>query len=149
MSFCPLGRMKLWSHALGRSRDKPKPLYLLYHRPCKHGRMVTYLEGILLIKSVGDLITWSCKIAWQTKTILSPLPQCLWPPNMAGWWLTLSGSHPPSYSTLWSRDPVRLRDKLKPLYFHYHNPCGHQTWQVVDLPWGSYPYSHMTFNQVV
>ena len=30
------------------------------------------------------------KITWQTKAIIAPLPQCLWPPNLAGWWLTLS-----------------------------------------------------------
>ena len=29
-----------------------------------------------------------------TKNIVSPLPQCLWPPNLAGWWLTMRGSHP-------------------------------------------------------
>ena len=31
----------------------------------------------------NPLITWSCKIAWQIKNIF-PLPQCLWPPNLAG-----------------------------------------------------------------
>ena len=28
-----------------------------------------------------------------TKNIKSPLPQCLWPSNLAGWWLTMRGSH--------------------------------------------------------
>ena len=30
----------------------------------------------------------------ETKATISPLPQCLWPPNLAGWWLTLSDFYP-------------------------------------------------------
>ena len=26
--------------------------------------------------------------------IISPLPQCLWPPNLPGWWFTMRSSHP-------------------------------------------------------
>ena len=48
-------------------------------------RMVMYLDELLLIKSHDPFITWSCKITWQTKIIISPLPQCLWPPNLARW----------------------------------------------------------------
>ena len=44
------------------------------------------------IKLHHPLITMSCKITWQTKTIISPLAQCIWPPNLLGWWYTLSGS---------------------------------------------------------
>ena len=58
----------------------------------KLGRMVTYLEGLLTIKSFSALITWSCKVMWQTKTIISPLPKCLGPPNLAGY-VTLIGYH--------------------------------------------------------
>ena len=43
----------------------------------KLGRMITYLDGLLPIKSHDPLITCSCKI-------ISPIPQCLWPPNLAG-----------------------------------------------------------------
>ena len=25
---------------------------------------------------------------------ISPKPKCLWPPNLAGWRLTMKGSHP-------------------------------------------------------
>ena len=32
-----------------------------------------------------DVVTWSGNIMWQIKNILSPLPQSLWPPNVAGW----------------------------------------------------------------
>ena len=40
-------------------------------------------------KSHDPLITWYYQITWKTKTIISPIPQCLWPPNLLGWWLTL------------------------------------------------------------
>ena len=33
-----------------------------------------------------------------------------------------------------ARSLVRLRDKLKPLYFHYHYIYGYQTWQDDELP---------------
>ena len=33
------------------------------------------------------MITCSCKITWQTKTI-SPIPQCLWPLKLVRWWHT-------------------------------------------------------------
>ena len=32
---------------------------------------------------------WSCEIMWQIKNI-SLLPQSLWPPNLSGWWLTMT-----------------------------------------------------------
>ena len=40
-------------------------------------RMVTYLDGVLPIKSLDPLITWACKITQQTKTIIYPSTQCL------------------------------------------------------------------------
>ena len=51
----------------------------------KLDRMVTYLERFLTIMSFITLITWSCEITWETKTIISPLAKCLWPPNLVGW----------------------------------------------------------------
>ena len=42
----------------------------------KHGKVVTYVDGFLPIKSYDPFITWSSEITWQTKTIASPLPQC-------------------------------------------------------------------------
>ena len=35
----------------------------------KLGRVVTYLDGLLLIKLHDSLIMWSCEIKWQTKII--------------------------------------------------------------------------------
>ena len=100
--------MMLWLCGLPRSREKLKPLYLQYHSAYGHqtwqdstlrgshpwsyltttlGQMETYLEPLLpLVKS-------SWKTSWQFKTIISSLPQCPWPPNLLGWWLTLMGSY--------------------------------------------------------
>ena len=51
----------------------------------KLGRLVTYLEWLLPIKSYEHIIAWSSGITWPTKIIMYPLPQCLWLPNLAGW----------------------------------------------------------------
>ena len=72
------------------------------------GRVITYHEGLLSIKSRDSFVTWSCEITWQTKSLF-PLPQYLWLPNMASWWLTLRASHPRSHPTL---DHVVLRDHV-------------------------------------
>ena len=47
------------------------------------------------------------------------------------------GSYSQSHITSWWHDFARLRDKLKPLYLHYHSAHGHQTWQYGDLPRGA------------
>ena len=54
--------------------------------------LVTYIEGLLAIKSHDPAITQSCKITWQIKNI-SPLPQYLWPPNFSGSLHTMSNFH--------------------------------------------------------
>ena len=48
----------------------------------------------------------SCPLT--TKNI-SPLPQCLWPPNFASWWLPTRDSHPKKHNTLirWSCEITR------------------------------------------
>ena len=43
----------------------------------KHGRMVTYLDCFLPIKSNEYIVTWFCEITGQTKNTISPLPQHL------------------------------------------------------------------------
>ena len=54
--------------------DKQKSLYIHNQSAYgyKLGRMLTYLDEFLPIKSHQPLITWSCKITSQTKTIMSP-----------------------------------------------------------------------------
>ena len=60
--------------------------------PTKLGWVVTYQEGLPPIKSHDPLIIWFCKIIWQTKIIITPLPKWLWSPDFAGSWLALMGS---------------------------------------------------------
>ena len=80
--------------------------------------MVTYLDGLLPIKSRDPYITWTCNITWQTKVTISPLLSSL----------TLKDSYP-CYSTLWSCDLARSCNQLKLLYLHLHDAYGHQIWQ--------------------
>ena len=70
-----------------RSCEKLKPLYLHYHSVCGHQ---TWFLPIMLLY---PLVTWSCETTRQTE-IIWPLPQCLRPPNLAGWWLVFRGSYP-------------------------------------------------------
>ena len=60
----------------------------------KLGRIVTYLGWLLPIMLPIPLVTWACKITWQTKTAISPIPQYPWSSNVAGWLLTMRCSHP-------------------------------------------------------
>ena len=64
----------------------------------KLSRMIIYLDGFLSIKSFDPLISWPSEITWQNKNIkrISPMLQCLWPPNLVGWWFT-SRSYQYSY----------------------------------------------------
>ena len=84
---------------------------------------------------LSTLIMWSSKITRQTKTIISPLTQCLNPKNLVGWWFKLGGFCPQSDMTLWSYCLPRSQDKLKPLYHHYESVYHLETWQVNYLPW--------------
>ena len=93
----------------------------------KLGRIETYLEGLLTMKLYNALMMWSCKVTWQTNTIISLLPDCLRPPNLAGWQLTLTGSYPQSQMILSLRGLTRSRDKLKLFNLHYPSAYGHQT----------------------
>ena len=56
------------------------------------------------------MITYSYSITRQPKTITSPLSHCLWPPNLAGWWLTLKG---PTLKVTWIFHHVELQDQIK------------------------------------
>ena len=106
------------SHLVLRDHETNQNYYIsviTMPKASKLSRMVTYLEELSPIKSYDHLVTWSCETTWQTKSIISPLPHCLLPPNVVGWWL--------SY-------------KLKPLLIQYHSAYSHQTWQGGDLPWG-------------
>ena len=55
----------------------------------KLDRVVHYLEALLSKIWRDSWITWSSKITWQTKIIISSIPQGLGSPALAGWWLAL------------------------------------------------------------
>ena len=115
------------------------------------------LDGLLLIKSNGPLVSWYCKITWQTKIIISPISQCLRPPNLGGRVVTYLKRVPPiklldhsvtlSCWIIWQTKTIKS-PLLKPLNHH-------QIWQGIDLPWGAcfvlvtWYFYHMFFlNQV-
>ena len=87
----------------------------------------------------------NCKITWQTKTIISPIPQRLHPPNLTGWWLTIRNSRSESHKTLWPCDIPRSRGNLKSLYLRYHSAHDNQTYLDGELPWGVSNQSYNTF----
>ena len=66
----PFDYMVLWDHVTKYKH------YISSTAPpmaTKLGRMMTYLDWLLPIKSHDHMITWSCKITWQTKVIIYPL----------------------------------------------------------------------------
>ena len=99
----------------------------------KIGRLVTNHERLLPITSHDTLIMWFFKITWETRTFISLLSQCLWPPNLAGLWLTISGSRSKILLFFWSRGLTRSREKLKAVYPHYHSVYSSRNWGVGDL----------------
>ena len=59
-------------HMVFRDHVKAKSYYIFTTRvpiAIKLGKMVTYLEGLLPIKSHGPFITWSWEITWKKKHI--------------------------------------------------------------------------------
>ena len=103
---------------------------------------------VLLRKSHDPLITWSCKITWQTKIVIFLLPQRLWLPNLVGRWLTLRGVYLQSHMTFEPSGFARSSDNLKIFYLSYHSGYRSQTRHDDDLPWGvpshnaTGPFSH-------
>ena len=77
------------------------------------GNLGIYNKVLSSINSHSPLIMLSCKVTWNFRSVISPLQQCLWLPDLARWWLTMRSFHPQSFTTLWTRSHVRPRDKLK------------------------------------
>ena len=50
----------------------------------KHGVVGIYHQELPSVKPRGPLITWSCKLTWNIRSVTSLLPQDLWPPNLQG-----------------------------------------------------------------
>ena len=80
----------------------------------KFGRVLTHHKGLPLINTD--------EIMWRPKNIISPLTECLWPPNLAGWWPNLIRFYTLTcyiliiYSTLWSSDLTRSPDNLNHIF---------------------------------
>ena len=112
----------------------------------KLARMVTYLDGLLPRKSNETLITRFCELTWQSEIIICPPLQCLWPPNLASWWLAIKGFYSMLHHPLitWS---CEIAWQIK-LYLHYHNIYGNKIWQDGDLSLLSFkvkwPHNHVT-----
>ena len=115
----------------------------------KLGKMITYLDWLLLIKSHDPLISWSCKITLQNKTTISPLSERLWLPNLAGWYRSYLDGPAPIKSRhpliTWSCE-ITWQTKI-----FYLSRCLHQTLQDVNLPWYApaynvtLPFDHVVF----
>ena len=131
----PFGHMVLQNHVTNWKRCISTTTLPMASKP---DRMVTNLERLIPIILLYLLLTWSCEIMWQIKNI-SPLPQCLCPPNLTRWWLTLKGFFPYCYSTLWSCGPAKLRDKVKSFYLNYRRVYGHQACRMVTNHQGLQP----------
>ena len=103
--------MANWSKSTGNLSFQPLKTFYLYHnvydqhtwQGIYHERLTIHWLTMRGVKSHDLLITWSYKFAWETKTLISPLPKCLWSPNLVGWELILKSSYPYSYLILWSR----------------------------------------------
>ena len=103
--------------------------------PTKLDRVGIYNEELLPIKPHDPLVTWSCEITWPTKTTTSLLPQCLC--SYQSWQdvTNLGGLLPMLLDPLvtWS---CKITWHSKPLYLHYHDAYGLQTWHGCHLRWG-------------
>ena len=80
------------------------------------GRVGIYIEEFPSINLHNPLITWSCKITWNTRYVISLLQQGLWPLNFLRWWNTIRTFHLQNYTNLWIRGHLMPHDKLKTLY---------------------------------
>ena len=64
--------------------------------------IVTCNKGSSHIMLQDPPTMWSHEVKWQIKNKISPLLQSLWPPNLAGCWLTMKANHAGSRMTLLS-----------------------------------------------
>ena len=77
----------------------------------------------------------SREVTWQIKNIISSLLQCLRSPNLSGWGVTATSSHPKvSITSPWG-GLVRTPDKINILYLHLQRTHGQDIMQDADLPW--------------
>ena len=119
--------MTLWFPGLARSRDKLNSIYLQYH-------------------SVYDRQIWQLTLR---SNWISPILQCQWSTNLAGWWHRMSSSDTWRQIILQSSALVKSRDILNALYLHLLKSYEHHTRQGADFQWQSptlkvaWPFDHV------
>ena len=112
-------------------------------------RRVTYTDCRLPINSNDHIIKRFYEIKEQSKNIISPLQQCLWPQNMAGWWLTLIDFYIKSHDGIitWS---CKITWQTKIIIYPWQNVYVYQFHQGGDIQRGV-PFYKVTllFNHMV
>ena len=95
------------------SRGKWKTLCFLSTRSMatKLDREIAPDENILSTKSHNPLITWTYRLTWQIKKVLSPFPRGLWQLNYIGGWRLIRSHKLKNHISFCSRGHVRSRDK--------------------------------------
>ena len=103
--------------------------HLHHHNACGHQ---SWQGGDLPWGVPTHKITWPINHGVLLKTY--PLPQCIWPQNVTGWWYSGRAS---IHKVTWSLKPVHVRlcEKIKSLNLHYHNVYGKQSWLGGDIKW--------------
>ena len=127
----------VWSHGLARSGDKHHYICTTrVHMATKLGGMISYLVGLLHIKSYDPLMTGPCEITWQTKTIISPIPQSMATKlrRMVSYlnWLQAIKLLDPLIT--WS---CQIKSQTKTIISQLLQCENHQTRQLGDLHWGA------------
>ena len=107
--------MKFSGNDLWFTYDKKPGLHPLFRRYILAKATRVGGSHLPIATKPGRVMTW--KITWQTKTIISPLLQCLWPPNLPGWSLSWGA---PSNMTFNEMVLLRSCDSLKRLYLNFH-----------------------------
>ena len=108
---------------------------------CLCGKCMIYLKfrvwkhdkPLALKKIVMAEVSKHFESSSSTTNNISPLPQCLWPPNLAKWWLTMTGSQPHNPLIRWSsRITWRIKNIVSPLPQGLQLPnlagCWHVMW---------------------
>ena len=97
----------VWSHLANQKWNLSSSI-----RPVttKSARMLTYNEGNSLIMSNDYVVIWDHVTNEEQNISYSARPAVT---KLSRWWLVMIETHPWSQMTLWSRNHLRSRDKLK------------------------------------
>ena len=154
------GKKETWSKI---SHDKLQWLCIQYYRvyghqiwrdgnlhwcvPTNKSTQISTNTMSVVIKcwQVGDLplhkLTWCFNhVVFRdqiTNWNISPLPQCLWWPNLRRWWLTLTTSYQSNHMMLWVCGLARSCDNITSFHHHYHSFYDYQTWHNGHWPWAA------------